>query len=207
MRHRFKVKMGLFRKSVSELLSYGSSVVAHMQGNGFLLSPHPSLPDISSALAALQSASDKANGGGEEQTSRMHDNRFIVIDLLTECGHYVEDVANEPMNVDLETTIIESAGMRVRAFTPNQRRVFAAKRGKLSGMVRLVAGSVRQGFHEWAYTATPEDPTSWVELTSTVKASTTVIGLTSLVNYAFRHREILREGPQPWDDMVSLIVL
>jgi len=207
MRKRFKVKLELFRKSVSELLTFGSSVVSHINTNSFFVTPHPDLADITTALTELQTASDNANGGGLEEHSIMNDKRQIVEDLLTECGHYVEDIANDATNVDQETTVIDSAGMRVKGFTPRQKRVFSGIAGKLSGEVNLFATGVRRGFHEWSYNPTPDNPNGWVELTSTTKGVKLVTGLTRLTDYAFRHRAILITGPEPWEDPITVSVV
>jgi hypothetical protein len=209
MRKRFLVKLELKRKNVSVLLTFGQTIVAAMNAaSAIFTTPMPALADISSALSDLETAiQNSGNEGGVLQTQILHDKRDIVENLLSAAASYVQEIANDPANNDNEIMIIESAGMQVKGFSPRQKQVFFAKAGLLPGEVDLVAASVARAFHEWQYTITPSNPESWVSLTSTTKARTSADGLTPLTVYSFRHRVVIKSGPQPWDNSFDCIVL
>jgi hypothetical protein len=209
MKIRFKVVLELFKLSVSELLTFGNTAVASINGNSYFSTPHPTLSACSTALADLETAAEAAkNGdGGTEATAIQDMKRLVVQNLLTELGHYVEDTANDPTNVGQEAAVILSAGMKVKKVSPRQKRVFAAKSGKLMGTVDLIAPRALRGTHEWGYTTTPNDPESWFEVTPTTKGATTVTDLTGLTKYYFRHRAVLPSGITDWDEPVAAVAL
>jgi len=202
-----KVKLGLSRMSVPEMVEYALHVVTRMTGNVFFPSPTPSLNSLYNAAIALQNAFDLAQGAGPAQTAVMHQKREALETALTTEGHYVEDVANDPVNsVTGPEAIILSAGMEVKDVTPRQKRVFTVTVGKLSGTVELVAERAVRGSHEWQYTLDLSDPNSWIDAESTTQASVTVSGLESGKRYWFRHRAILSDGPTDYDGPIDIIV-
>ncbi|MBI4930562.1 MAG: hypothetical protein HY841_07360 [Bacteroidetes bacterium] len=202
-----KVKLGLSRMSVPEMVEFALHVVSRMTGNAFFPSPSPSLGNLYNAAIALQNAFDQAQGSGPAQTAVMHQKREVMETELTAEGHYVEDVANDPANsVTGPEAIILSAGMDVKDVTPRQKRVFTVSNGNLPGTVELVAERAVRGSHEWQYTQDLSDPNSWIDAESTTQASVTVSGLESGKRYWFRHRAILPDGPTDYDGPVDIIV-
>ena len=202
-----KVKLGLNKMSVSELLGYSAQVVSKMTNNPFFASPTPALDKITGATTALQDSFIKAQGGGRSQTSVMHQNRVTLEDNLTTLGYYVEAVANHPDNAETgANAIVFSAGMDVKQFTPAQRQVFSVKNGNMPGTIVLTAGSVKRGSHEWQYAANPPAD-GWTDAEPTVQATTIIMGLEPGKRYTFRHRSVLTDGPAAWEDPQSLIVV
>ena len=205
---RVKVNLGLKGMSVVRLIQFALHVATKMTGNLFFGTPSPTLVKISAAATSLQSAFNLATGGGPQQTAVMNSAREVMETLLTAEGHYVEDVANDPVNsVTGAAPIILSAGMNVKGFSPRQKRVFAVHRGALSGTVILEAKHVQRGSHEWQYTLDASDPNSWVDAEPSVQATTLVSGLDSAKGYFFRHRSVLKGGPTAWDGTIDIIVL
>lgn len=204
---RVKVSLGLDRMSVLELISFGFHVVSEMTGNSFFTSPHPALLTIASATTNLQTAEEDAQGGGPAETAVMRQMRELLEGYLIELGHYVEDVANDPNNILTGAeTIILSAGMQVKELSPRQKQNFSAKAGELPGTADLTAEGVERGSHEWGYTLDVNDPNSWVDAGTTIKASITISGLESAKRYWFRHRAVLSSGPIAWDGPDGLVV-
>lgn len=194
--------------SVSELIAFALHVVTKMTGNAFFPTPSPSLGSLYNAGIALQNASDQAQGGGTQQTAVMHQKRELLEGVLTSEGHYVEDTANDPANAATGAeAIILSAGMIVKQFNPPQKRVFTVERGALPGTAVLLAERAERGFHEWEYSLDASNPSSWISVDSTLKATVTISGLDNLKRYFFRHRLVLKEGPAVWDGPIDLMVL
>ena len=206
---RFKVVLELARKSVEQLLNFSNNVLDKVTGNSFFATPHPLLADVSTAIADLTTAAAAAVGGSQVQVTERNVKRLTLENLLTELGHYVEDIANEPGNAvpeDLPVQIIESAGMKVKRVAIKQKQIFAVVAGRLTGTVAATAEAVRHGFHEWQYTTTPDDESSWIDLTSTTKAKTIVEDLTSGSRVYVRHRAVLKTGPEDWTSPINVIV-
>lgn len=202
-----KVSLGLKEKSVTELIAFAFHIVNKMFGNVFFPAPSPALNKITNAAIALQTAFDKAQGAGPEQTAVMRQKREAMETLLTAEGHYVEDAANDPVNaVTGPDVIILGAGMEVKHITPRQKQVFTVEAGKLPGTVMLIAERIVRGIHEWQYSLNVSDPEGWKEVDPTTKATTTITGLESGKRYWFRHRSVSKEGPSGYDGPVDSIV-
>src|ERR1051325_1886645 len=147
---RIKVSLGLSRMSVPEVIAFASEVVLKMTGNAFFTTPSPALVKITNGASALQTAFNNAQGGGTQQTAIMRQKREALETMLIAEGHYVEDVANDPVNAATGAeAIILSAGLAVKSFSPHQKRVFAVVRGEQPGTVILTAERAKRGFHEW----------------------------------------------------------
>jgi len=206
---RFKVVLELARKSVEQLLNYSNNVVTSVNTNPFFATPHPSLADISTAISELTTAAAAAIAGSQVETTERNVKRLTLENLLTEFGHYVEDVANEPGNAvpeDLPIQIIESAGMKVKRATIRQKQIFAVVAGRLDGSLVATAETVKRGFHEWQYTITPLNESSWIIATPTTRAKIILSGLTRGQLVYVRHRAVLKSGPENWAVANAVIV-
>ena len=206
MRKRVKVSLELAVMSVDGLVTFSNHTVEEIGLSGYFTTPHPALSVVLSAVSELQTAEAQAQGGGTAKTEIVRVKREIVENLLTELGHYVEDIANLPGNETIAELIILSAGMKVKRFTPRQKKGFSIKPSGV-GAVKLTAEKVIRGSHEWQYTATPGSAASWIDAGLGTKASITISGLTSGVRYYFRHRRVLKTGPTEWDGPENTIVL
>jgi hypothetical protein len=202
-----KLKLGLDKMSVPQLLGYSTHAVSKMTGNSFFVTPSPALVKVTNATSALQNAFNLAQGAGPAQTAVMHQSRTLLETLLTALGHYVEDVANDPLNSSTGAeAIILSAGMELKAVHPRQKQTFGVDAGDLPGTVVLIAESIKRGAHQWQFTLDLSDPKAWTDAASTVQATTTLTGLEIGKRYSFRHRGVLPDGHDPWSDPESIIV-
>ena len=202
---RVKVALELFRKSMSELLVTGRTIVTRINTNPFFATP-PSLAALTTALDEYDVAIQDAITGGQLQTAIMYQKREVVEDLLAEMGNYVEGIANSASNAGNGDAVVLSAGMLIRRFTPRQPQVFSVKNAEFPSVVLLTAAVNPNGSHEWQYNLTPADDTSWIVVPATLQAHTFVTGLTSNVQTYFRHRALLKDGFTPWDATISIKV-
>ena len=197
---RTKVKLGLKGLSVPELLGFSVHAVTEMTSNGFFPAPSPALSQINNAISALVTAFDQAIDGGPPQTAVMRQKRELLEGLLTDLGHYVEGIANDPVNASSGAdAIILSAGMNTKQKSPRQKRTFGAKAGEMPGTAELTAEHISRGMHEWQYTSDISNPSGWISVEPTLKAAVTISGLESGKLYFFRHRSILKDGPTDYD--------
>ena len=73
------------------------------------------------------------------------------------------------------------------------------------GTVELTArGGGPRSAHDWQ---SSNNLVNWTSLTPTIKAKTMVEGLVKLTTMYFRHRVIKSEGPEPWSQPVSIVIL
>lgn len=203
-----KTNLHLDRMSVVQLIGYSLHVVTRMTGNTYFTTPSPALSAVTSAISALQTAYDNAQGAGPAQTAVMHQKRAALELLMTALGHYVEDRANDPANIIVGSeTVILSAGMNVKSVNPRQKVVFSVVPGEFPGTVELTAPSVKRGTHEWQYSPDAGNPDTWISADPTTKAAVIIAGLTSFKRYYFRHRVVLKSGPSVWDAPINVVVL
>jgi len=202
-----KLKLGLSAMSVTELTGFATHAVTKITGNVYFTAPNPALIKISNATMLLQKACDQAKGAGPAQTEAMNKSREALETLLTTLGHYVEDIANDTVNVTTgAAAIILSAGMDVKIVSPRQKQVFTVSQGVISGSVDLTGASLNRSAHEWQHNNDVANASGWVSDPTTIQASTTISGLEVAKRYYFRHRIVTIDGATDWDDPVSILV-
>jgi hypothetical protein len=202
-----KLKLGMNGMRVTELMGFATHAVSKMTGNSFFPTPNPPLVKVTNATAALQNAFNLAQGAGPVQTATMNQNRALLETLLIALGHYVEDIANDPVNSSTGAdAIILSAGMDLKSFSPHQKQTFSVSVGGIPGTVDLTGESVKRGSHEWQYSLDPANASGWVNAIPTVQAATTISGLEIGKRYYFRHRIVAIDGPTDWNEPESIIV-
>jgi hypothetical protein len=125
----------------------------------------------------------------------------MVGSLLQQLRGYVQVTADgDPQNAN---AIIESAGMTVRKQPSFPPRVFSAKPGPVSGEVKLVAPkAANRASYDWEYST--DAGVSWLAMPSTMKASTTLVGLTPGTSVTFKHRSVTKKGESDWSAPITL---
>jgi hypothetical protein len=84
-------------------------------------------------------------------------------------------------------------------------RTFAAVQGPTSGSVKLVAASAaRRASYEWQYST--DGGKTWVAVPSTLRAQTSVSGLTAGATVSFRYQSLTKAGEGDWSQPISVIV-
>ncbi len=102
-------------------------------------------------------------------------------------------------------SIIESAGMSVKGRRLPAGRVFAAKRGRVSRSIILVAPKAgNRPSYDWAYSL--DGGETWILLPGTNSATTTVPGLTPGAKVLFRYRVCVKDVWSDWSQPVAVIV-
>lgn len=118
---------------------------------------------------------------------------------------YVQGVCDA--NPDEAEEIAHIAMMSTKTITHPQKDNFAAV-SKAAGESELISKlKAKRCAHEWKYSYTPDDPASWVYITTTLQGNTVVTGLKPASRVSFMHRTILPDGPTDWDQMVTITIL
>ena len=187
---------------VPRFITYARSIVRAMTNNPSFPSPVPPLATIEAAIDALAEAETARLARTAGTVPVRNAKRKQVKQLLEQLCSYVQvtaDATEQPLS------IIESAGMSVKRKGGPPPPVFGAKPGQNSGSVILVAPKAgNRAAYEWQMST--DGGKTWVTLEVTVKATTTVHGLTPGSTVSFRYRTVTKNGTGDWSEPVSIIV-
>ncbi len=181
------------------LILYAAAVAVAMDNN--LYFPNPPVP-IASFAADVQALHDAEVSGPKAERNARKQRVLYVLRLLRA---YVQSVAEVQPNPAEARAVIVSAAMLVKKPSTYNKPVLEARRGEVSGAVTLLAKAVaRSATYYWQYS---ENGVDWIDLPDTMKATTSLSGLTPLHTYHFRFRTMTRRGESDFGQSVSLIVL
>jgi hypothetical protein len=198
---RALVALKLHPSMVPALINFTQQAVKSMTGNPSFPTPSPTLAEITTATAELQTAENAALARTKGAATLRNEKRTALVLLLQGLAGYVQTIANA--NVENSASIIQSAGMAVRKVPVHAPRVFAAKPGKVTGTAALVARSAGpRSSYEWQ-TSTDGGKT-WTSAPATLQAKTTVTGLTPGATVLFRYKSVTKTGEGDWSEGVTL---
>jgi hypothetical protein len=181
---------------------FARSVLAAMRGNARFPSPPIPLATFEAHIDALDAAEVAAllrtKGNAQKRDAKLS---VVVADLQVLCV-YVQQIADG--HAADGPAIITEAGMSVKTVTHHDKPVLEARPRPVSGSVRLYAKAMRnRSFYDWQYSP---DGVNYLNLPSTLKASTDITGLVLGTAYWFRVRRSTKAGTGDWSDPVRLIV-
>ena len=191
------------RKKTPLFIAMARLILQRMTGNSYFPAPSPPLVDVSAAIEALAEAEAKTLTRVSVAFPERDARRKKLERLLEHLKAHVQACADaDPDNAQ---SIIESAGMSVKKVRPYPASVFRVKQGPVSGSVVLLAprAAGRAGY-EWGYRVA--GTTAWTTVPYTVKATTTIRGLTVGAKTEFRYRTTTKNGAGDWSDPVPFIV-
>jgi hypothetical protein len=191
-------------KPVPAFITQATNIATRMTGNPYFPTPTPNLALITAAIGTLQTAEATAVSRIKGAAAARNQRRKELVALLEQLRTYVQTVADaDEANAP---AIIESAGFSLRKKATHTPRVFAAKPGPNSGVAVVVTASAgKPASYDWQYSI--DGGKTWVLLTSTLQAKTTVAGLTPGVVAQFKYRVVTRLGATDWSQPVSLTIL
>jgi hypothetical protein len=190
--------------AISLLVTYVQGILKAMTGNPTFPSPNPPLPTIGSAVSELQVAETAAVTTRAKGTiATRNEKRTALLAMLELLRAYVQSVADAtPENAP---SIIESAGLALRKTPVRAPRVFAAKADTVSGSVKLIAPTAGpRAAYLWQYSA--DAGKTWLDVSPTLQAKTTITGLPAGTAAQFRFRSIIKGGASDWSAPLSLLV-
>jgi hypothetical protein len=187
---------------VKNVITFAQSIATAMTGNASFAAPNPSLATFEADIAALVTAEtavlSRVKGAVEMRNAKL----AIVKNDLVVLRTYVQSIADaNPANAEV---IVEGAGMKLRTVTLHDKPALSVKLGSVSGSVLLAAKSAGdRAAYDWQYST---DQKTWTAIPPTLKAKTSVSGLTSGTLYYFRVQALIKTGEQNWSQVVSLVV-
>ena len=212
---KVQVKLELSTTPIPEKIEKSRSIVTEMTGNTNFGAPglpiNPPLADVTTGIDELETAHVAAQTGGETETATQHEKETVLDNLLTQLGHYVEDVANN--NPATAKSVVLSAGMDVKKEAApvgdlpapqNMRADFGDEEGKMELDSDSVKGS---NAFVWNVSADPITPDSWEMMGDFESLSTaskfTWEDLTPGDKYHFRNAAIGAAGRGAWSDVAT----
>lgn len=191
-------------RAIDPLIADAKRIVGSVTDNPHLPAPIPAPWVISTAIADLQTAQTATLARTRGTIEVRDEKRWVLVSLLQQLRGCVQVAADaDPDNAD---GIIASTGLSVRKQPVRPPRVFSATPGTASGEVKVAAPSAgRDASYEWLYSV--DGGESWLDMPTTLQASTRIVGLTPGTSVMFRYRPITRRGATGWSQPVTLPVV
>jgi hypothetical protein len=204
-----KIKLGMDKLSVAQLLELAKQIVTAMTGNTNFPTPNPTLTQLTTATNNLDTARQEAlvaRNVAKTKTLVQNQQQDELRAMLRKMVAYVENVGGE------DEAIITSAGMSVKA---------AATSGGDVAIVDGVAFTMGDNDNEVDFTwdstsgaqsyiiqmsATPPPNAAWTQIKTVTKSKGTLTGLASGQRCWFRVAAISASGQSPWSDISSCVV-
>jgi hypothetical protein len=188
-------------KFATFLIKLGQS----MTGNQYYATPNPSGAALTTAGEGIATANATAKNGGSAAVAARDAKRKAAEELVDQLVTYVQvNVNANAGDAATATAMITSSGLSVFKRTKANKPPLAAKWGSLSGEVLLVALAVAPGAaYMWDFSL---DGKVWTNVPQTMKAKTTISGLTPGQVYYFRFHAQTRKEIGPYSQVVSLMV-
>jgi hypothetical protein len=192
-------------KQEQKLLIYAKTVLDLFEENPHFPSPDPPLPVFRAHVEKLDGLETEAARRIPGAPTARDAAREVVRQDVRHLGDHVETVVETAAcGADLLAirAMVESVGMDLRKIPTRPRLVFAATPGAAPGSVDLTAPASDKGdTHEWQHRSDAQD---WIWATGTRQARTTIKGLATGVQHAFRHRLLTKDGPTEWCEPIVL---
>jgi hypothetical protein len=195
------VVLGLPKRN-KDLVAFARTVLLALTNNPRFPAPNPSLAVLSADVTAFDQAETAATGKAPSTASQRDVKRAKVVQDLRHIRDYVQGVV-EASPSDAITTA-ESAGMRIKKQSARSKQALDVKDGAVTGTASLVAKAVASiATYFWRCSL---DGKTWTSAPETMKAATTVVGLTPGQSYSFRVRTLTRAGASDFSQVVVHIV-
>jgi hypothetical protein len=209
---KIKVKLLLFSKSDSGLLTFAQTHVTAMTGNANFTTPLPAAATVATALAAYNTALGNfiaAQAAAKLATTNKDTARAALETLLTGRGNYVELTAASAAD---PAAVVESAGFSVRSAKtppsiPPPVANLSITAGDNEGELDLHWEPVNGSTHYNVQTSPePMTATSWTPQADVTKSKAAVFGLTIGTKMWARVRAVGPGGIGAWSDPATKIV-
>ncbi|MFT3775717.1 MAG: fibronectin type III domain-containing protein [Minicystis sp.] len=186
------------------LITYAKAVLEHMLNNPAFPSPSPTLDVFAADIAALEDAETKAASRARGAAKARNARAARVRSDLAHLRDYVQRVAEEQTNPADVAAVVASAFMGIKQPAKRTRPALDVRNTGVSGCVAISARTVSLvATYYWQYSL---DQQTWTDVPETMRARTTISGLTSARTYYFRFRALTRTGEIGFSQVVSLLV-
>ncbi len=168
--------------------------------------PNPPMGTIETHVEELVEAEEKVLTRAPGSVASRDEKYDQVLDDVHTLQGYVQELADESADEQSATTIITTSGFDLKINGVRVKPPLEAKNTKVSGTIKLIAkAAASRASYNWQQSN--DNGTTWADLPLTLKANTTVSGLTPGNRVTFRVRAITVDGTGNWTQPVSVIVL
>jgi hypothetical protein len=185
-------------------ITFALAVSNGFNGNATFPNPDPTLAVFNDHIAQLQASQTKALGKGNgTATARNAKKALVKTDLRQLCAYVQKVIPTLGSPADARAAIT-SVFLSIKKTASINKPPLAAKNTSVSGTVALIAKSVGpSSTYYWEYSV---DGKTWLKAPDTLKAKTTIPGLTPATTYSFRFHALTRKGPVDYSQVVTLLV-
>ena len=188
-------------RSVPHFLKLCNAIVAKMMGIATFQLAAALLAQTAKDLAALKLAEEATHHGPVGAAADRDVALRVVKADMRQLKGIVQSAADA--DVDHAQAIIESSGMSVAKRAIRSKPDLAARHGKVPTWVNLYAKAAKgKASYYWQMST---NGTTWSDLPDTLRAKTSVSGLTPATMYYFRFRSLTTPGLSDWSAPVSII--
>jgi hypothetical protein len=202
-----KVSLGFAKLNDGPLLSKAGYISEAMTGNPNFPTPLPPMLDVSTAVAAYESALFAAEAGGKEKTAAKHAARKALLDILRLLALYVQQKCDGDMTKLLSSGFDAVKQPEPAGVLPAPQNV-TLKQGTLSGTLVLRGRPVpNAASYEAQQSTNIAQESAWQDLEAFTAVRTTLNGLTPGTQYWARIRAVGAAGPGAWSEPVLAMAL
>ena len=200
-----------FPKTVPAFIIYVRAIILKLTGNPNIPLPYPAGASTIAVCTTNVNSLDTLEAAVLTHVSGSVASRDAAYELskkdMRSVRAMVQQLADN--NLPNATIIIESAGLAVKTTGVRKSIVFDVKNTLVSGTVKLIASGIAKsrGSHQWFYTTDLVGFTNKIAVPVTVKAKTTIVGLTPITKYAFFHTAVIPSGINVEEGPIFLTVI
>lgn len=188
---------------VALLILYCRAVLQAMGNSTWFTSALAALATAKADVDALELAEVAARSGTHGTAAARDLKKTAVESDMTGLQAIVQGVVNQNPP-DKAIAIIEAAGMTPKRFTRRQKAVLAAIMGANAAEILLLAKAVgKRAAYEWQYSI--DGGKTWIALTATPGAHTSLVGVTAGTTYLFRFRATVKKVTGDWSQIISFL--
>src|ERR1700726_3344553 len=137
-----------------------------MTGNAYFPNPHPPLGDVQNAVDDLHAAEVATLTRTKGTVALRNAKRLALVGQLEQLIAYVQSVADT--NPENGPSIVETSGFSLRRAPTLPQLGFHAKRGIVSGAVKIIApAAARRAAYDWEFST--DGGKTWLTLPSTLR--------------------------------------
>jgi Fibronectin type III domain len=191
-----------------ELLKYLNTVHDRMIGNPVYPTPTLDLAVFKTAIDTFTVLVTDAADGGKKATSAKNKQRGVVIKMLRQLAHYVEDASDGDLAKFNTSGFVAVPKTRTAPEPLSGAGMDWIDRGPTTGQVVAKVKKLPKAityYVRYALVGAGGAPGTWTELTLTSPKKTTITNLTPGATYVFQVRALGKLGYTDWSDSMTFI--
>lgn len=205
--NKFYVKAGFSKLKDSELVMRANTIISSLTDNEGFTTPNPALEVIQSALDDFQNRLNIMPTGNRADTVMKNQSRSVLLNLLKRLGHYVNEVADDFVELFSSGFPVSSFPNRINAEIPPIPKGLMLGDGVHSGKIRLDFNPVKEArLYLYRYGTSIDGTVEWEAPFPTTTSRNNIIDtLSPGIEYLVQVKSVNSAGASDWSNSVSLI--